>query len=277
VPSKLPDGSFIIAAGEIAEFTVCPRAWHLRQSDRKAEVIAPESATGTAQHQTWAAQADHLFVAAWYAKFVIGLTVAVLFVWECTRRLTRVGFIHPSLSFEVGSVLTLLVSLLGVLFFLNRNLASKRLSVGITNESKVLAIDGSELRETREYVSERLKLAGRPDAIISESGVALPVEYKPNAKKVRDRYVAQLLVYLRLIEESHGVRPPHGYLVIGAKAKRIKIENTKERQQWLQAELDTMRAVLSEAMPAPTRPHPRKCAGCVVKHRCPDAAIERAL
>ena len=273
MPSKLPDGSFIIAAGEIAEFTVCPRSWTLRQKISK-EQTAPDlkSADGKTSHASWAAKADHLFVSASQAKFVIGLTLAVLFVWECTRRLSKSGILHSSLWFEIVAVVALLGSLLAVLYFLNRNLLSERRSVGIANESSVIAIDGSDVRETREYISEKLKLAGRPDAIILESGIPIPIEYKPRARKVRDRYVAQLLVYLRLIEDTHGVRPAHGYLVIGAKSKRVKIENSVTRQKWLQEELDRMRAVLAGSLEAPTRPHERKCLRCPVRADCPDAA-----
>jgi CRISPR-associated protein Cas4 len=273
VPSKLPDGGFIIAAGEIAEFTVCPRAWKLRKANPEPVKATESSAEGQQSHRSWAARADHLFVSASHAKLVVGLTLVVLFVWECSRRLTKAGVFHTSLVFEVLSVLALLLSLLCVLFLINRALLSERRSVGIGNESRVVAIDGSDVRERREYVSERLRLAGRPDAIVTEAGVSIPIEYKPTARKVRDRYVAQLLVYLRLLEETHGVRPPHGYLVIGEKAKRVKIENSVERQKWLQSELDVMRAVLAESMEAPTRPHPRKCARCASKDRCPDAAL----
>lgn len=279
MPSKLPDGSFIIAAGEIAEFTVCPRSWHLRNRLAATTTASPSplSAAGQESHASWAAQADNLFLSASRAKFVIGLTLAVLFVWESTRRLSKSGIINPDFTFEITAVLTVLISLLSVLFFLSRSLSRERRSVGIENESAILAVDGSAVRETREYISPRLKLAGRPDAVLQENGVPIPIEYKPNARKVRDRYVAQLLVYLRLIEDAHGMHPPHGYLVIGDKAKRIKIQNSKERQQWLQGELDIMRAVLSEHLEAPTRPHPRKCERCPVRDQCPDAMGTRPV
>ncbi len=273
VPSKLPDGNFIIAAGEIAEFTVCPRAWFLRQQLETNKVTSQSSASGQTSHESWTEKADNLFVSASRAKLVVGLTLAVLFVWECSRVLTKSGLFYSSGPGEIVAVLTVLVSLLVVLFYLNRNLSSERASIGIPNESNVVAIDGSDKRETREYVSEKLKLAGRPDAVEIEGGIPIPIEYKPSAKKVRDRYVAQLLVYLRLIEDAHNVHPPHGYLVIGAKAKRVKIENSKSRQQWLQGELDIMRAVLADSMASPTRPHPQKCSRCAVRERCPDAAL----
>lgn len=273
MPSKLPDGSFIIAAGEIAEFTVCPRAWQLRQRNSEPKVRTEGSALGKSSHRNWTEKADKLFVSASQAKLVVGLTLAVLFMWECSRALSKSGLFHSSVLIELVAVFLVLISLLVVLFFINRNLSSERASVGIPNESNVVAIDGSTMRETREYVSERLKLAGRPDAIELEAGISIPIEYKPNAKKVRDRYVAQLLVYLRLVEEAHNVRPPHGYLVIGSKAKRVKIENSKSRQQWLQSELDIMRAVLADSMESPTRPHPKKCSRCAVRDRCPDAAL----
>ena len=110
-------------------------------------------------------------------------------------------------------------------------------------------------------------LAGRPDALISEEGYIIPIERKPLARKIRDRYVAQLLVYMRLVEEFEGRKPPYGYLILGPSARRFRIENSPERQAWLQKILDEMNAIMKGAA-AKAEPHPKKCGKCDVKEVC---------
>jgi CRISPR/Cas system-associated exonuclease Cas4 (RecB family) len=102
----------------------------------------------------------------------------------------------------------------------------------------------------------------------------IPVERKPLAKKLRDRYVAQLLVYMRLVEEFEGTRPSKGYLLLGPECRRITIENSEARQRWLGTLLEQMRRVL-DGGEARATPHPAKCSKCDVRSRCPAAADAR--
>ncbi len=143
----------------------------------------------------------------------------------------------------------------------------KRRGSGITKGSIAVSVDGSRTLVLRHYVSQLQGLAGKPDALISEDGYIIPVERKPLARKLRDRYVAQLLVYMRLVEEFEGKKPPYGYLILGPSCRRLKIENSPQRQAWLQNLLDEMQAIVqgSESRPAP---HPRKCSRCDVKDAC---------
>lgn len=149
----------------------------------------------------------------------------------------------------------------------------KRNAAGITKQSVTVSIDGSKSLPVRHYVSEMQGLAGRPDALISEKGYLIPIERKPLAKKIHDRYIAQLLVYMRLIEEFEGKRPPYGYLILGPNCRRFKIDNTPERQAWLQKMLDEMHAILKGG-PAQPSPHPRKCRKCDVRESCAHACVD---
>ncbi len=134
-------------------------------------------------------------------------------------------------------------------------------------DSPDLALEGIPRLAIKDYISETQELSGRPDAVIKENGFLIPVEHKPLAKKMRDRYIAQLLIYMRLIEELEGTRPPYGYLVLGKSARRVKISNTPERQRWIDQVLTEMRAVL-DGEAAKATPHPAKCAGCQVAEFC---------
>jgi CRISPR-associated protein Cas4 len=142
-----------------------------------------------------------------------------------------------------------------------------RRATGITRKMVVKAVDGGKFALEREYVSSSLGLAGRPDAIVVENGIHIPIERKSFGKKPRDKDIAQLLVYLRLVEEAEGVRPPHGYIILGPQAKRFKVLNTPEKQAWLEDILKEMRAAIA-GQGCKATPHPRKCSGCALRMSC---------
>ena len=137
--------------------------------------------------------------------------------------------------------------------------------IGATNNR--VSIDGVAELAVKQYMSESQGLAGRPDAVIVENGFPIPVERKPLARKIRDRYIAQLLVYLRLIEEFEGKKPPYGYLILGPSCRKVKIENTPERQAWLQTKIDQMRTILDSGPCVPV-PQRQKCEKCDVRKHC---------
>ena len=162
--------------------------------------------------------------------------------------------------------LALLVLILVVAAIVTDSLLSRiqhsRRKTGITRRMVVKSIEGGYSLAPREYISRRLGLAGRPDAVVEENGFIIPVERKAFGKKPHDRDIAQLLVYLRLIEDLEGMRPPHGYLIIGAAAKRYKIDNTEARQKWLDEILSEMRPFLKAPETVSATPEPGKCASC---------------
>lgn len=142
-----------------------------------------------------------------------------------------------------------------------------RRSTGITRNMVVKSVDGGTFVGRRELSSKTLGLVGRPDAIVQEGGALIPIERKAFGKRPRDKDIAQLLVYCRLIEEIEGVRPPHGYLIIGPTAKRFKISNDPNKQQGVEGLVREMREILAGG-PCVATPHPKKCAGCSVRESC---------
>ena len=143
----------------------------------------------------------------------------------------------------------------------------KRKETGIAPSLTTLSLDGSKTLPVRHYVSDMQGLAGRPDALISENGYIIPVEHKPLSNKVRDRYIAQVLVYMRLVEEFEGKKPPYGYLILGKNCRKFKVENSPERQAWLQKMINEMQGILHGAASVPT-PHEKKCKRCDVRASC---------
>ena len=144
----------------------------------------------------------------------------------------------------------------------------KKRTTGIeARDSKQLVSNVTSI-SPKKYVSHAQGIAGTPDALIIEDGFVIPLERKPMARKIRDRYVAQLLVYMRLVEEFEGKKPPYGYLILGKNCRRVRIYNTPKRQKWLQDILDEMRDILNERSVAKPSPFPAKCHRCSMRSHC---------
>jgi CRISPR-associated protein Cas4 len=265
-----PEGGYIIAAGEVGAFSVCPQAWHL--SSVKGEAAREptlESALGQALHRDWSKLFEESLTLGTWIRYLAVLTclmlVVFIFVSSSKASLGELFQLSPrNKGLQLLVLLSLCAWLMGVF---KREARRRHTDSGFSQSEVALAIDGGVLLPEREYVSTRQGLAGKPDAIVQEDGLVVPVERKPLAKKLRDRYVAQLLVYMRLVEEFEGVRPPHGYLLLGPTCRRIKIPNSDAKQQWVSSMLSQMRKVL-DGGPARPNPHPKKCARCDVRDYC---------
>ena len=172
-----------------------------------------------------------------------------------------------SVDSQLVLLCVLLVFVVVVLDAVSARARKQGSAVGMAPHATAVSVDGSKSLPVRHYVSDIQGLAGRPDAVISEDGFIIPVERKPLARKIHDRYVAQILVYMRLIEEFEGKRPPYGYLLLGPSCRRFKVENSADRQAWLQKMIDEMRLIADGATAKPS-PHVRKCARCDVREVC---------
>jgi CRISPR-associated exonuclease Cas4 len=80
-------------------------------------------------------------------------------------------------------------------------------------------------------ISKRYLLTGRPDRIVKHGGLFIPEEWK-SSKKVQPWHLAQLATYFILVEEHFGVRPPHGFIVLGD-GRRERIENSERLRNWV--------------------------------------------
>lgn len=265
-----PEGGFIIAAGELSAFSVCPKAWYLvwHTSGKRSEG-SDNSRLGQRLHRDWSIFfEDSLRLITWI-RYLAVLVCFMLLVFMAISSSRAPIYELFQLSYRNRGLQMLL--LLGVSLWLMRSFgraaSRKREASGFSQSEVALAIDGGTLLPEREYISPKQGLAGRPDALVKEGDYVIPVERKPLAKKLRDRYVVQLLVYMRLVEEFEGIRPPHGYLLLGPSCRRIKVVNTESKQHWIDALIQEMRGILGGAEPR-ALPHERKCQKCDVRERC---------
>jgi CRISPR/Cas system-associated exonuclease Cas4 (RecB family) len=118
--------------------------------------------------------------------------------------------------------------------------------------------------------SRRLGLTGRPDRLIKADGTIIVEEWK-SARRVWPSHRAQMGVYFILIEEEMGVRPPHGFIVLGDGTRQM-IENTADLRAWVLTVADQIRAARARiAQPIPVDPTPGQCRSCGVRRHCGQA------
>ncbi|WP_435022736.1 CRISPR-associated protein Cas4 (plasmid) [Tundrisphaera sp. TA3] len=109
-----------------------------------------------------------------------------------------------------------LLLLLGVVLVVLSRRGRKAKGLG---DGQTVALDNVTL------FSERLGLVGRPDRIVKVGEAFIPEEWK-SSKKVSHGHKLQLATYFLLIEEEYGVRPAHGFVVLGD-GSRHEVENTE--------------------------------------------------
>ncbi|MCB0317138.1 MAG: hypothetical protein KDD56_00170 [Bdellovibrionales bacterium] len=54
MPRKNADGKYIIPAGEIGSYTVCPESWRLSSVEKKLSSKAAATKAGVKMHKNWA-------------------------------------------------------------------------------------------------------------------------------------------------------------------------------------------------------------------------------
>lgn len=260
----------IIPAGEVGAFSVCPRAWKLKCVDGVIQDDpVQESLDGIVLHRTWAKRYDEAMNLTRNVRLVVALICAAVTIFLLVRsqQIARWEWLSDYRSTELLELVPLVLLGLFVAEIVHRAARTQKEESGLGAKQETVSLDGSTASPVRDYVSIRQRIAGRPDAVITEASFRIPVERKPLAKKLRDRYVAQILMYMRLIEEFEGAKPPYGYLILGPKCRRVKVENSAEKQRWVDALLSQMRSILA-GKEAHAAVHPKKCGSCDVRKFC---------
>jgi len=98
--------------------------------------------------------------------------------------------------------------------------------IGILKGSKVYS--DSEGKPGEVLFSKTLALSGKPDYLIRENGLIIPVEVKSGRtpEEPYQNHEMQLMAYCLLVEENYGIRPPGGY--IKYPHKEFKVAYTDE-------------------------------------------------
>lgn len=132
--------------------------------------------------------------------------------------------------------------------------------------TRVLAADDSSLGSSI-LRSERLRLTGRPDALVRVAGQLIPVEYKPTAGRLYRSHELQPAALCALLKGEYGERPPYGVVVL-AGGRQVRVPYTAELESALLAELYAVRKVLQEGQAPGPEWKGRRCEACGYRAIC---------
>lgn len=132
------------------------------------------------------------------------------------------------------SFIIIIVGFLGLLI-----LQRRKNSFGILSGKRLY--EDSEKRPGEILTAKTIPLVGKPDYLIEEKGIIIPIEIKTGSTPDSPylNHTMQLMAYCLLVEEYFGQRPPGGYLKYPY--KEFKISYTKEAEQ-------SIRDVVSEIL-----------------------------
>lgn len=102
--------------------------------------------------------------------------------------------------------------------------------------------------------------------------MVIPEEWK-SARMLRPWHRAQMGVYFLLIEDQLGIKPTHGFVVLGD-GTRHRIENDALLRSWvldLAARIREARNAV--AVPIPVSPKPGQCRPCGMREHCGQARL----
>jgi CRISPR-associated exonuclease Cas4 len=115
-------------------------------------------------------------------------------------------------------------------------------------------------------------LIGRPDRLVRQGETIIPEEWK-SSRTVRPWHLAQMGVYLLLIEEELGAIPPHGFIVCGD-GTRHRIDNSEELRAWVLELASAIRSAwVTIAAPISVQPKPGQCRPCGMRVYCVQARL----
>jgi CRISPR-associated exonuclease Cas4 len=162
---------------------------------------------------------------------------------------------------SMGPILPGIASVLGLLGVILAVLASwARIACGL-GHGETVTLDDVTLH------SESLGLVGRPDRVVKRGDSLIPEEWK-SSRRVEPWHVVQLATYFLLIEERYGVRPAHGFIVLGD-GTRKRIANTKEiRDRVIEIASEIREARRRIEGTIPVSPPRWQCRVCGVRSRC---------
>ena len=196
---------------------------------------------------------------------IVAVMVAILSV-------TTFAFQNEVLG-QVGEVVALLW-LVGATFFLRREIAHSeiarvaRAKYGAT-KAEVTYVDHPEAKAEL-LVSEKYGLRGRPDYILTEGDMIIPVEVKTGRtpRGPLFSHIVQVAAYCLLVEETYGKAPPHG--VIRYPEASHEIEYNEDLKKLLLGKLDEMRKALAKGEAHRNHKRPAKCIHCSRHDVCPE-------
>ena len=269
----------IISASEMERYGYCPLSWYLDLRGIDAE--GDEVNTGVEKHKVIGDSLKNLLVEEEKSKetsttlmTIIGLimtvvTIALIILWVSTDVLRQ----------NMGVILLIIGIgwMLIAAFFLYKLLLSTEKIDKLRDdynlgEETIETPDGLT-EETPVLKSRKYNLAGRPDYMIKENDLRIPVEVKTGRRPKAPffSHVLQIGAYCLLSEETFQSSPSHGQIRYGFESKPHNVEWEPKLKTLVLEKIEEMNDILKGRTKA-HRNHKRvgKCNNCSRRKGCPE-------
>jgi CRISPR-associated exonuclease Cas4 len=139
---------------------------------------------------------------------------------------------------------------------------------GLPQGRVIYADTGAWDRCEKPLFSRRYLLTGKPDYLVDDRRVKIPVEVKstPSPPSPYRSHVLQLAAYCLLVEEEYGRPPPYG--IIKYHDQTYAVEYTAQLRAELISVLAKMRQDLAAADVCPSHANPNRCRSCGYREEC---------
>jgi CRISPR-associated exonuclease Cas4 len=165
----------------------------------------------------------------------------------------------------------LFLFLLALLFFWRSS--QQRREAGLPGGRVIYTDTGGWGEVERPLYYQPLKLTGKPDYLIRQKGVVIPVEVKSGRapEAPYDSHIFQLTSYCLLVEKTYGKRPPYG--IIHYNDRDFAIDYTPELEFALMDLLADMRRDERKEQVDRSHEHPARCARCGFRNLCDQSLV----
>jgi CRISPR-associated exonuclease Cas4 len=120
----------------------------------------------------------------------------------------------------------------------------------------------------RVYFDPHTGLTGKPDYLVEQEGVLIPVEVKAREAPLQpyQGHIYQVLAYCLLIEQASGRRPPYG--VLRYRNRAFRIDYSPEAEQSLRDLLAEMHAAAQQRSLPRSHEDAVRCSHCGYRNHC---------
>ena len=269
----------IISASEMERFGYCPLSWYLDLEGIDAE--GEEVHSGVEKHKAMGDSLKNLLVEEEKSRETSTtlMTVVAMIMTLVTLALIILLISSNQLRQNLGFILLIIGIgwMLVASFFLYRLLVSTEKVDKLRDDYKLGETDietpDGLTKETPLLKSIEHNLAGRPDYLIKEGQMRIPVEVKTGRRPRAPffSHVLQIGAYCLLSEETFEKKPSHGQIRYGFDNEPHEVKWDSDLKSLVIEKLDDMNDILKGKTQA-HRNHKRvgKCNNCSRRKGCPE-------
>ena len=269
----------IISASEMERYGYCPLSWYLDLEGIDAE--GDEVHSGVEKHKEMGDSLKNLLVEEEKSRETSTtlMTVVAMIMTLVTLALVILLISNDQLRQNLGFILLIIGIgwMLVASFFLYRLLVSTEKVDKLRDDYKLGKTDietpDGLTKETPLLKSVNHNLAGRPDYLIKENEIRIPVEVKTGRRPRAPffSHVLQIGAYCLLSEETFQRKPTHGQIRYGFDNEPHDVKWDSDLRALVIEKLEDMNDIL-EGKAEAHRNHKRvgKCNNCSRRKGCPE-------